>query len=235
MEFISSPNYSPGRMNVPINRIVMHWFGAGTIDSAIASFQSPLRQASAHYLVSDNRVVQMVREADTAWHSGNAEMNRRSIGIETDANPTKALSESSYKTVGKLVGQICLRYNLPISRETIIPHRDVKPTQCPGTVDLDKIIAIAKEGGTMDDEQVIRLLAKVAHHAWRITHKYQFPNDASIESDVRSKFADYKQGNDWAFSPLLDKWYEEGIKPQLGLPLTEEQKKQITKDFISKL
>jgi len=151
--FLQSPNYTKGRGGKPIAFIVIHWFGMGTIDSAESSFMNPARQASSHYLISDDRLDQMVKEEDTAWHCGVFDMNQRSIGIEHDANPLKLLSEKSYQTSGKLVREICDRYGIPLDRDHIKKHSEIKPTQCPGTIDLDKIINIAK-GATMSTSTV---------------------------------------------------------------------------------
>jgi len=153
MEFISSPNFS-SRNGKKIEFIIIHWFGIGSIDGAIASFQNSARQASAHYLISNNRIVQMVDEVNCAWHCGNLDMNQRSIGIEHDAgiDPARDLSEESYQTSGKLIREICDRYGIPLDRDHIKKHNEIKATQCPGTIDLDKLIDIAK-GGTMTDSQ----------------------------------------------------------------------------------
>lgn len=147
-EFIRSPNFWPGRTK-KITRIVIHWWGdpaAGyTIQGVINTFQNPARQASAHYVVSDTRIVQMVKEADTAWHAGNRtfNINPESIGIEI--NPR--LPGATYETVGRLVREIRSRHgNIPLIR-----HRDVPgaSTACPGTVDLARIDKIANnEGGS---------------------------------------------------------------------------------------
>lgn len=144
--FLQSPNFTKGRGGKNIEFIIIHWFGVGSIDSAESSFMNPDRQASAHYLISDDRLDQMVSEEDTAWHCGNLDINKRSIGIEHDAgiDPQHDLSEKSYQTSGKLVREICGRYGIPLDREHIKGHNEIKATQCPGTINIDKIIEIAK-------------------------------------------------------------------------------------------
>ncbi len=65
----------------PIDMIVIHDI-EGTVASAIADFQNPAWQASAHYVVSNSgQVTQMVAEKDIAWHAGNWDYNTRAIGI----------------------------------------------------------------------------------------------------------------------------------------------------------
>ena len=137
-----SPNQDGNRK--PIDRIVIHWFGMGTLQGAHNTFQKP-GGTSAHYGISDDTIWQWVKEDRVAYHAGNYAMNQRSIGIEHDANPNKSLSEKSYQTSARLIKDICTRYNLPINRTTIIKHSEVpRATQCPGTIDLDKLINLAK-------------------------------------------------------------------------------------------
>jgi len=133
----------------PIDRIVIHWFGIGTLTSALNRFKSPTGGGSAHYLVSNGKIVQCVLEDEVSWHAANWEMNQRSIGIEhdatasTDANPHD-LSELDYKTSAELIADIAKRYSIPLDRDHIIKHNEVAPTQCCGTVDVNKLITLAK-------------------------------------------------------------------------------------------
>jgi N-acetyl-anhydromuramyl-L-alanine amidase AmpD len=152
--FKGSPNFDTNRK--PVDKVVIHWFGEGTLTSANSRFQNPESKVSAHYGISDNTIWQWVKEENVAYHAGNYTMNQQSVGIEHDATTTKNASEETYRTSGMLVGDICRRYKIPIDREHIIKHSEVKATQCPGTLDLDKIIAIAKGNSMADDEMVIK-------------------------------------------------------------------------------
>lgn len=151
----NTSNFTQGRQATRVDRIVIHWIGAGSVTSTINWFNNPNSQVSAHYLVGNNKVYQFVNELDTSWHAGNWDMNKRSIGIEHDAKPGKDLSEENYRLSGELIRDICQRWNIPINREHIIGHQDVKPTQCPGTIDIAKIISIAK-GGVGECEEKIQ-------------------------------------------------------------------------------
>ncbi len=137
-----SPNFDSNRK--PIDRIVLHWFGAGTLESAHTTFQKP-GGTSAHYGISGSRVWQWVKEENVAWHAGNYAMNQRSIGIEHDATTTSPASEETYKTSAQLLADICKKYNIPLDRTHVIKHSEVpRATQCPGTLDIDRIIALAQ-------------------------------------------------------------------------------------------
>lgn len=142
--FKPSPNKSDSSYRKPIDRIVIHWFGIGTLDSATARFTSPTGGASAHYAISDKTIVQYVTEDEVAWHAGDWNMNCRSIGIEHDATTTKNASEETYKTSAQLVAEISKRHSIPLDRTHVIKHSEVSPTQCCGTLDINKIITMAK-------------------------------------------------------------------------------------------
>lgn len=138
--WIGSPNFDNARK--PIDRIIIHWI-VGTLASADAQFQKP-KGTSAHYGIEDIVIHQYVQESDVAYHAGVYAMNQRSIGIEHSASPDRPASEQTYKTSGQLVARICKDYNIPLDRTHILKHSEVKATQCCGTVDVDKIIEIAK-------------------------------------------------------------------------------------------
>ncbi len=151
-----SPNYSKDRK--AIDRVVMHWFGVGTLESANARFQNPEAQSSAHYGISDTRIWQWVKEEHVAWHAGNYPMNQRSIGIEHDATTTKDATEATYQTSAQLLREICNRYTIPLDRKHIIGHREVSATQCPGTLDIDRIISLAKQDMTQDEQRTLEVI-----------------------------------------------------------------------------
>lgn len=139
-----SPSYDDNR--VVIDRIVIHWFGKGTLKSATSRFLNAKNQVSAHYGVSDTTVYRWVDENKVAYHAGNYEMNQRSIGIEHDATTEKEASELTYETSGELIAGICKRHPaILLDSEHIILHSSVKSTQCPGTLDINKLISIAKK------------------------------------------------------------------------------------------
>jgi N-acetylmuramoyl-L-alanine amidase CwlA len=145
-----SPNKNDSSMRKPITTVVIHWFGVGTLESADNRFRSETGGASAHYGVSEDTIYQWVKEEEVAWHAGNWAMNQRSIGIEHDATTTKNASEKTYQTAGALLCDICKRNNIPLDRTHIIGHKEVVSTQCPGTLDINKLINIAKQSNIED-------------------------------------------------------------------------------------
>lgn len=140
---IPTTNYDTSRK--PIKRIVIHWI-VGNLAAADATFKKLGGQTSAHYGVENNNVHQYVDEAHTAYHAGVYAINQESIGIEHSAAPDRPASEATYQSSGKLIAEICKRYNIPLDRQHIQKHSEFKATQCCGTVDVDKLITIAKQG-----------------------------------------------------------------------------------------
>lgn len=152
--WIGSPNFDTNRK--PIDRIVIHWI-VGNLASADAQFQKSSPGTSAHYGIENNSVHQYVKDENVAYHAGVYTMNQRSIGIEHSASPDRPATETTYKTSSQLIADICRRYSIPCDREHIIKHSEVKNTACPGTIDIDKLITMAREilapGGTTTDLQ----------------------------------------------------------------------------------
>lgn len=137
-------NFKVGRKRgAVIDRIVIHITAGGpNINGTIAWFQNGDRYnektgkygySSAHYIVGrDGEVVQMVRNADTAYHASSA--NSRSIGIEHNANKPYSLNrrdlpptEPQYAASAQLVAWLCAQYGIPVDREHIIGHIEASP------------------------------------------------------------------------------------------------------------
>jgi len=151
MEFIpaNSNNYKVGRDGRAIDMVIIHTV-VGSLNSAVTVFQNPGRIASAHYIVGlQGRIVQMVKETDTAYHAGNWDVNLRSIGIEHEDNGdyNGPRTPTLYETSANLVADICKRYNIPIDRNHIKGHREVSiaGTACPDSLDVDRITNRARE------------------------------------------------------------------------------------------
>jgi hypothetical protein len=88
-------------------------------------------------------------------------MNQSSIGIEHEdgGNATAPRSDALYKASALLVADLCSFYGIPISREHILMHREVaqKPTACPGTLDIERIIKMAQELSDQSDLKTYQL------------------------------------------------------------------------------
>lgn len=133
-----SPNRS-ARTRKPRRIVIHHWDDPArrpTFDGTVRWFMKDSTDVSAHYVVEDGRVAQIVPESQVAWHArgGNAD----SIGIEI--NPRQ--HDGDYETAAQLIREIRSRHgDLPLVR-----HRDVKgsSTSCPGTYDLARLDRLAR-------------------------------------------------------------------------------------------
>lgn len=131
-----------------IDRIVIH-HNATTNDAVARStwYVATGHGTSAHYQVTPDKIWGCVGENYVAYHAGNYPVNQRSIGIEHLNNtgaPTWTIAEETYRNSAKLIRDICERYNIPIDNQHIIGHRVVAQTQCPGGIDVDRLIAMAR-------------------------------------------------------------------------------------------
>lgn len=138
----NSRNYRKGR-EFPINWICLH-FTSGNGDTAQNNADYFAREgglnASAHYFVDTERIVQSVKDGDTAWHCGrerggsyyNDCRNANSIGIEMCSvirNGVYVIPEETMKRGAKLTRELMAKYHIPVSR--VCRHYDVTHKQCP--------------------------------------------------------------------------------------------------------
>lgn len=135
-------NYRKGRA-FAINWICLH-FTSGNGDTAQNNADYFAREgglnASAHYFVDTERIVQSVKDSDTAWHCGrerggsyyNDCRNANSIGIEMCSvirNGVYVIPEETMKRAAKLTRELMAKYHIPVSR--VCRHYDVTHKDCP--------------------------------------------------------------------------------------------------------
>lgn len=129
MKFIQAKRYSKAnRGPKDITLVTIHTMeapeGAATAENVASWFAGPdAPQASAHYNVDVDSVVQSVLEKDVAWHAG--PVNGFSIGVEhagyakqTPEEWADAYSVALLEQSAALVGDICRRYGIPAIRLT---------------------------------------------------------------------------------------------------------------------
>src|SRR5579883_1046345 len=127
-------NYRVAGAPRTITNVVIHVTdGGGNADATARYFSENLTETSAHYVVGQNgEIIQMVREADIAFHAHDA--SDYSIGIEHEARSANQLaghpeplppSDALYRASAALVKSICTRYGLSINRVTIQGHKEI--------------------------------------------------------------------------------------------------------------
>lgn len=124
--FVPAANYTPGRDGMVPRLIVLHTMEAPEthtraeqVAAWFAGKTAP--DASVHYCVDDNSIVQTLREADTAWAVGNYAMNRVSISIELAGYAAQrapqwddAYSQALLRRTARLVVDIAARHHIPL-------------------------------------------------------------------------------------------------------------------------
>lgn len=128
-EWMPTPrNHDEGRIDGSVDYIVIH-YTAISYARTLRAFTNYGSGVSAHYVVrgSDGHVAQLVGEADTAWHAGNAWFNDHSVGIEIEkseeSNPDFTLVE--YYSAAALACDIARRHDIPLDRAHVIGHNEV--------------------------------------------------------------------------------------------------------------
>jgi hypothetical protein len=121
-----SPNFSDsGNYDRKSKWVVLHTMETGE-NSSIAEnigagwFTNPNAQASAHYCVDDNSIVQCVNEGDYAWASGpTGNLNGIQIEMAGRAAQSRAdwldnYSRSMLERTAALTADICKRHGIPV-------------------------------------------------------------------------------------------------------------------------
>ena len=121
--FQQAINYDAGRAfasgaAASVTGIVVHWWGepSGQTHQGVVDYLAGDNGAevSAHYVVSNEAITQIVDLGDTAYHAGVYSINAQSIGIEC----CPEMDEGTLQRFGPL---------------WLEPHKAFVPTGCPGT------------------------------------------------------------------------------------------------------
>ncbi len=143
-------NYTKGVIQGRVKYIVLHYFGGlATAPSVANFFGMDGANASAHYVVDDENIIQCVDDLEIAWHCGSSTgiythpnwRNSNSIGIEirpykidvSTANRADAkdwyFQDKTIQNVLELVAMLMKLHNIPI--ENVVRHYDVTGKYCP--------------------------------------------------------------------------------------------------------
>lgn len=133
-----NPMSRPGIKLDSVEKIVVHYVNTPG-SSAIVNrnfFESLKYQdkisASAHYIVGLNgEVIKIIPEDEIAYHSGNKQYNRKSIGVEnTYLDISGKFGLATYNSLVNLLADISKRYNLDPLKD-IVRHYDITGKNCP--------------------------------------------------------------------------------------------------------
>lgn len=159
-----SPNFD-SRGGTEIDILLMHYTGMETGEAATERLCSKEAGVSSHYVVEeDGRILQLVDEAERAWHAGascwagDENVNARSIGIEI-VNPGhefgyREFPKEQIDAVIELSRDILSRHPIPAAR--VLGHSDVAPArkQDPGELFPWQRLALKGVGRFIDPGSV---------------------------------------------------------------------------------
>lgn len=119
----SSYGYGSGIDGITIH----HWGSDGQKHANVVSWlrgYTGNRGSSAHYVVSDGLVTQLVEDSRASWHGGNNKANGTTIGIECRPE----MSAGDWATLVEL----CVNLERKHGSLKYYGHKDWKNTACPG-------------------------------------------------------------------------------------------------------
>jgi len=148
-----------------INRVVIHTIANPSMDAIVNRTAAKLgRGTSAHYYVyGDGTIVQMVREADVAFHARGHNLD--SIGIEHAdvCNDPAPYTTSLYERSAELVRDIAEFYGFEINDAAVTGHVDLGGHGDPGPYwDWEYYRMLLNWDGVTANSRPIRLVATVA-------------------------------------------------------------------------
>jgi hypothetical protein len=116
--------YNVGRGGRSVEWIVVHYTAhvAPARNFAQASHTPTYTAGSWHWCIDSESIYQSVHPANTAWHAGNSDFNRRSLGIEV-VSDGEDFSQGEVDRLAWLVQKLMADYDVPASR--VIRHYDV--------------------------------------------------------------------------------------------------------------
>lgn len=132
-----NPYSRSGEKQGNIQYIVIHWVGnAGSSAIGNRNYFESLKNsrktyASSHYIIGlDGEVIRCIPDNEVAFHSGNWNMNRKSIGIEDcHLDWEGQFNSNTYNSLVELVANLCKEYGIVINN--VIRHYDVTGKCCP--------------------------------------------------------------------------------------------------------
>lgn len=139
-------HYSPARFRKGYDFIILHHNGSTNFNAVPAVWRN--RPASAHYQVGPGAIKACLDEELVSWNAGNWDVNTRSIAIENvDADMNWNIDPRTEETCAELVAEIATRRGIPIDRQHIKGHNEVRVggTDCPGRLRVDWVVNRARE------------------------------------------------------------------------------------------
>ena len=157
----------------------IHHAATTDFDGIGRTFQSPARQASAHYGVEPGHVQQYVEDPYVAWHAGDSWANAHTIGIECVNSGGEAdgwpVAEETIDTLVEFMADKCRELGIGELSvgENLFGHRDFSATFCPGVLYArlgeiaERVNANLRGEDDMTDDQIEKVAEAAADKVWR--------------------------------------------------------------------
>lgn len=254
MRYIYEPiryNFSR-RKGATIKYLVIHDTGNDSKGADAMShyryFNGGNRNASAHYFVDDERVVQLVGDSFSAWHVGDGRgrygiTNANSLGIEMCINSDGNYAKMYYHTV-ELAKNIMQKFNIPIER--VVRHYDASRKLCPNHMrksgwqawaqfkkdiqaPIKLKIDLSKSSTAIPVDQEAEIARREAEVKNDPTKKYHYEKAEASMREIEKKFELYEeQAKDMTPSAWAKEEWEEAIK--LGITDGSYPKRYTTRE-----
>lgn len=160
-DLITVNNFMVGRKGWTPDRIGIH-VTEGSENATESWFDNESSDVSSHFIVSKaGGIKQEVLMKDTAWTQGrvnnptakivlartNVNPNYYFVSIEHEGNGLEDLTDAQRNASAWLINYIRSVYpRIQLDRDFIIGHHEVYSLKtCPGKIDIDKLIAVAKQ------------------------------------------------------------------------------------------
>ena len=216
VRMISKYNYSSRNGN-SVKYIVLHYTGnkGDTANNNAVYFNGGNRNASAHYFVDDNGIVQVVEEYNAAWAVGDGKgkygiTNQNSISIEMCCNSNGIISEKTESNTVELVKYLQKKYN--ISNNNVVRHYDASRKVCPNwsadnwsrwTSFKDKL------NGTIEVKEEMNYSMYVFSKNWYLKRYSDIANSTTYKDNPYKHYADYgKKEGRLALPPIPEEYCE---------------------------
>lgn len=137
-------NFERGRGEEKINLIVLHYSAGELLSQTDIKFLNPRRLASVHFAIENTEIHEYVKPEDTAFHSGSIEVDKRSIGIILTGGVNMPVTDITYQTLELFLEELCRKHRILIDLDHIKGHKEITKGECPGTLDIDRIVKATK-------------------------------------------------------------------------------------------
>ena len=232
VRMISIYNYG-SRGGNSIKYIVLHYTGnkGDTAKNNGTYFCGGDRNASAHYFVDDDEIVQVVEEYNSAWAVGDGKgaygiTNQNSISIEMCCDKNGNITEKTEANTIELVKSLMNKYNVPINN--VVRHYDASRKTCPNwsANNWSRWSNFKnKLNGTIEVKEEMNYSMYVFSKNWYLKRYSDIANSTTYKDNPYKHYIDYGKKEGRLALPPIPKEYNEGAYLELNPDVAAAVKK----------